>query len=68
MKAGLQRRIKALEKRVPEPSAVRKSIVPEWLLAAWQQQGLQFDPSDDASVRHAVRTHVSTGANGECRA
>jgi hypothetical protein len=55
MMSRLLRRIKELEKRTPEPSAIRRSIVPEWLLQGWLGQGLQFDSTDDASVLRALR-------------
>ena len=55
MKIDLLRRIKDLEATTQEISAPRRSIVPEWLLKEWQGQGLQFDPSNDASVRRAMR-------------
>jgi hypothetical protein len=34
---------------------VTKTLVPEWLMAAWLEMGLQFDPSDEASLLRALR-------------
>src|SRR5436309_2316767 len=54
MKFGLVRRVKALEQRVLSPCQVARALVPEWLLADWRAQGLEFDISDNASVLRAI--------------
>jgi hypothetical protein len=59
MKATLLRRIEVLEQQVPDPRKPAKSIVPEWLLEAWQTQGLQFDRTNDDSVRRAFATRAA---------
>jgi hypothetical protein len=61
MKRTLLRRIEVLEQRVPHPRRPAKSIVPEWLLDAWRAQGLQFDATDDNSVRRAVALWGAAG-------
>jgi hypothetical protein len=48
------RRIELLEQRMPDPEKPRKSLVPEWLLEEWIQQGLQIDATDDEAVLRAV--------------
>jgi hypothetical protein len=58
MKAALLRRIEVLEQQIPDASQPAKSIVPEWLLDAWQAHGLQFDRTDDDSVRRAVASRA----------
>jgi hypothetical protein len=58
MKTDLLRRIEVLEQRLPDPKHPAKTIVPEWLLAAWQARGLQFDPTDDDSVRRAFASRA----------
>ena len=59
MKTALLRRIEVLEQQVPDPRKPAKSIVPEWLLDAWQAHGLQFDAMDDDSVRRAFATRAA---------
>ena len=55
MRTGLERRLRALEASVPDPEEPRKPLVPGWLMEEWLAQGLQFDASDDSSVRSTVR-------------
>jgi hypothetical protein len=59
MKAALLRRIEVLERQIPDTSQPAKSIVPEWLLDAWQAHGLQFDAMDDDSVRRAFAARAA---------
>ena len=55
MLRGLQARIRALEAVKAPPAELRKSIVPEWLMDAWLEQGLRFDRKDENSLRQAIR-------------
>jgi hypothetical protein len=59
MKTALLRRIEVLEQQVPDPRKPAKSIVPEWLLDEWQARGLQFDATDDDSVRRAFASRAA---------
>jgi hypothetical protein len=49
----------ATVQQVPDPSQPSRSIVPEWLLDAWQAQGLQFDRTNHDSVRRAFATRAA---------
>jgi hypothetical protein len=53
--AELERRLRALEQRMPDPTKVSKTLVPDWLMAAWLEMGLHFDPFDEASLLRALR-------------
>jgi hypothetical protein len=61
MKTTLLRRIEVLEQQVPDPRQPAKSIVPEWLLDAWQAQGLQFDRTNNDSIRRAFASRAAAG-------
>jgi len=46
MRTGnLHFRLRALEKRRPDPSKPRKAFLPAWLLADFKEQGLRIDAS-----------------------
>jgi hypothetical protein len=43
MRQRLNLRLKALEKCMPDVSKPHKALLPEWLVEAFRQQGIQFD-------------------------
>ena len=59
MTTALLRRVEVLEQQNPDPRQPAKSIVPEWLLDAWQAHGLQFDRTDGDSVRRAFASRAA---------
>ena len=54
-----------MEVRSPVPVERRKSLVPEWLMQDWLAEGLEFDPTDKASLLRAVKA-ASAAAESHC--
>jgi hypothetical protein len=45
MGSALQRRLKALEAKSPDPTEQRKALLPGWLIEELEKQGVRFDAS-----------------------
>jgi hypothetical protein len=44
-RSGLQRRLKALEAKSPDPTEPQKALVPAWLVEEAGKQGVRLDAS-----------------------
>jgi hypothetical protein len=64
MRAGILRRIRLLEQRLPEDTKPFKKILPEWLIESLADQGIPCDASGrpDWEVVAQLRTEGRLGA------